>query len=310
MWRVNYHNHWVYFQLLSETLRLTLSHPASLNSFKVSGCGIKCPWFDPIIAGCYTGVYFWTLNQMTHWEKHLMKDYQKDFRHLRCFLFLVREDVFSLPVLCCWQQRRMCVMKGGGSSESKCKDGILTLSKECSEEVEEWRAPVTFKEITSEQHQRRNLAFGICCPSSQNKTRPLGGQRSGRTESVQLPSTHQGVTGLAWWGWEGAQWRLQRVVNSFIPARKVFVRARSEEKVGMSGYKAKGVCEASLFWHVKWSHTTHILMCTHEDCLLSVSPAHSLSRTHRHTHSLWSQVAGYEPTWWLIVNKSSDKPYF
>lgn len=69
----------------------------------------------------------------------------------------------------------VCNEEGGGSGEGRWRDGksIFTLSEECSqEEGEERRASITLRK-TSEQHQTGKLAFGICCPSSQNKTRPL-----------------------------------------------------------------------------------------------------------------------------------------
>lgn len=64
-----------------------------------------------------------------------MKDYQNDFRHLRCFLFLVTMTGFSLPVLLLTAEEDACNEEGGGSNEGRWRDGksIFTLSVECSQ---------------------------------------------------------------------------------------------------------------------------------------------------------------------------------
>ena len=64
-----------------------------------------------------------------------MKDYQNDFRHLRCFLFLVTMTGFSLPVLLLKAEEDACNEEGGESDEGGWRDGkgIFTLSEECSQ---------------------------------------------------------------------------------------------------------------------------------------------------------------------------------
>lgn len=71
--------------------------------------------------------------------------------------------------------------------------------------LRKWGVVQLLWETTTEQHQRGKLVFGICCPSSQNKTRAL--EVRGEEDKINLPPFYSsgGVPGLGRrWG-EGVE---------------------------------------------------------------------------------------------------------
>lgn len=74
-----------------------------------------------------------------------MKDYQNDFRHLRCFLFLGTVDwFFSACLVLLTAEEDACNEEGGGSGWRDGKS-IFTLSEKCNPEGEERRISITLR---------------------------------------------------------------------------------------------------------------------------------------------------------------------
>lgn len=140
MWTLNSHIHLKYFQFLSEAVMLPLSGSASFNSFRVSGCGVKCPWVDPITASCNTiGVYFWTPNQMPH------ERLSEWFQALEMFsIFSGDGCFFSACLVLLTAEEDACNEEGGGSSEGGWS-GLWKYFHFLRRTKEERRPSITFK---------------------------------------------------------------------------------------------------------------------------------------------------------------------
>lgn len=108
-----------------------------------------------------------------------MKGYPNGLRHLRCSLFLVMNVLlFSRFV----QQRMLVMMR----VEEAAQADVFSFSFFFGgKQLRKWGVFQQLWETTTEQHQRGKLAFGICCPSSQNKTRPL--EVRGEEDKIRHP---------------------------------------------------------------------------------------------------------------------------
>lgn len=75
-------------------------------------------------------------------------------------------------------------------------EDVFSFSFFGGKQLRKWGVFQQLWETTTEQHQRGKLAFEICCPSSQNKTRPL--EVRGEEDKIRLPPVYSsgGVPGL------------------------------------------------------------------------------------------------------------------